>query len=69
MEYADLAGAPTMPKHVYVDLYVRICKVLLEQDEEWNEEEATRIIGEAWSEDSRGQPSMTRTVFNDSLFE
>jgi hypothetical protein len=48
---------------------VRICKALLEEDEEWDEGEARRLTEEAWQEDSRGTGALTRTVFNDSLFE
>jgi hypothetical protein len=48
---------------------VRICKALLEEDEEWDEGEARRLTEEAWQEDSRGTGALTRTMFNDSLFE
>ena len=60
---------PAAPQDVYVALYVNICKALLEDDEEWDEGEAIRLCEEAWEGDSRGTGRMTRTMFNDSLFE
>ena len=48
---------------------MRVCKALLEDDEEWDEAEAVRLVEGAWKEDSRGTERLTRTMFNDSLFE
>ena len=103
--------AAHMPKHVYVELYVRVCflptrpptlrttlpasylaytyllltytlrilptsldelqvcKALLEDDEQWDEAEAYRLVEGAWREDTRGTGSMSATMFNDALFE
>ena len=58
-----------MTKEVYVEIYVRVCKALLEEDEQWDEVEARRLVQGAWVEDSRGQSSMSRSLFNDTLFE
>ena len=68
------AGAGThqpsgMPKHAYVSLYVRVCKLLLEEDEEWDYDEAVRIVEEAWECDSHGHARLSQSMFNDSLFE
>ena len=52
---------------MYVDLYVNVCKALLEPDEEWDEAEARRLVEGAWQEDSRGTNRLTRSMFNDSL--
>lgn len=69
MDSASLDRSATMTKQIYVEIYVRVCKALLEEDEEWDEGEARRLVQEAWAEDSRGHSSMTRSMFNDSLFE
>ena len=58
-----------MPKHAYVTLYVGVCKLLLEEDEEWDYEEAVRIVEEAWECDSHGHAHLSQSMFNDSLFE
>ena len=68
MTHAGLSGANHMPKSLYVDLYTRLCKALLEEGEEWDEDEAVRLTEDAWKEETRGGV-MTRTMFNDSLFE
>lgn len=69
MRGANVDPKSNMPKAVYVDLYVRVCKALLEEGEEWDEKEAERIVNGAWEEDSRGSGRLTRTMFNDGLFE
>ena len=66
---ASNSGKDRMPKAAYVAVYARICKVLLEETEEWDEAEVIRLVEESWQTDSRGKGSLTRTMFNDSLFE
>ena len=61
--------APSMTKAAYISLFVRVCKQLLDDDDEWDEEEATRMTEESWAEDSRGKSMMNRSMFNDGLFE
>ena len=58
-----------MPKEVYVGMYVRVCKALLEDGEAWDEQEAIRLVEGGWHDDSRGTGRLTRTMFNDGLFE
>ena len=48
---------------------VRICKALLEEDEAWDEAEARALTEGAWREDARGMRAISRSMFNDSLFE
>ena len=67
MAHGKLQVTDEMPKSVYVDLYVNVCKALLEPDEEWDEAEARRLVEGAWEEDSRGTNRLTRSMFNDSL--
>lgn len=70
MEQNDMdPESQSMPKGVYIALYVRVCKALLDEDDEWDEEEAVRLTEESWAEDSRGKPQMNRSMFNDGLFE
>ena len=38
---AVCVGRRTMTKKVYVDVYVNVCKALLEEDEEWDEYEVS----------------------------
>lgn len=66
---ASLDPSASMPKHVYCELYLCIMKTLEEDDEEWDEAEAKRLTAEGWQEDARGADAMTRSMFNDSLFE
>ena len=61
--------APSMTKAAYISIFVRVCQQLLDDDEEWDEEEATRMTEESWAEDSRGKSMMNRSMFNDGLFE
>lgn len=63
------ASDPPLPKNAYVAVFVRVCKLLLDEDEEWDEIEATRIVEDAWEEDSHGLGHMTRSMFNDAVFE
>ena len=70
LHHAGLRVDQEMPKQTYVDLYTRLCKALLEEDEDFDEPEAIRLTEEAWLEETRGHGGgMTRTMFNDSLFE
>jgi hypothetical protein len=69
MGSAGLPERSSMPKQVYVQMYLAVCKALLEDGEQWDEAEATRLVEEAWAEDSRGSGRLTRTMFNDALFE
>ena len=64
-----LAGRSQLSKHSYCEMYVRVSKALLEDDEPWDEEEARQLVEAAWTSDARGKPSMTRLEFNDALFE
>ena len=57
-----------MPQHIYIDIYMRLCKALLDEDEEWDEAEAKEMVEGSWQEDSRGEGAMTRPMFTDGLF-
>ena len=39
------------------------------QGEEWDVEEATALVEAGWMEDTRGTGVLSRSMFNDSLFE
>ena len=39
--------ASLMPQSVYVDIYMRLCKALLDEDEEWDPDEVTQRIAQA----------------------
>ena len=69
MDSAGMDHKASMTKRLYVKVYVKVCKALLEEGEEWDGVEARRLVKEAWVEDSRGNPSMSRSLFNDTLFE
>ena len=59
-----------MSKQVYVKLFVRVSQAIFEfESEEWDEAELMRLVEEAWDEESGGQDQLTRSRFNDSLFE
>ena len=63
------ADPESMPKSVYMDVYIRMCEALLDEDEVWDAAEARRITEESWEEDSQGLGALTRTMFADGLFE
>ena len=58
-----------MREHVYVAVMMNVCKALLDDGEEWDEAEARRLSTDAWDVDSGGRGHLTRTEFNDSMFE
>ena len=59
-----------MSKQVYVNIYVRVSQAIFEfESEDWEEAELVRLVEEAWDEESGGQGHLTRSQFNDSLFE
>lgn len=58
-----------IPREAYVGILMRMNRAMLEADEQWDEEEARKIAEAAWDEDSRGLAMMTRSMFNDALFE
>ena len=60
----------TLSHDAYVAMFLRIHKALLDEDDEWDEVEAEELIEEAWLSDTKGRGDrMSRTEFNDSLFE
>ena len=69
MTHAGLPIEELMPQAAYVDVMWRICKVLLEEDEQWDFAEAIQLAEGAWTSDSRGDEGMSRCMFNDALFE
>ena len=58
-----------MREHVYVAVMMNVCKALLDDGEEWDEAEARRLSTDAWDVDSGGRGHLTRTEFNDPMFE
>jgi hypothetical protein len=59
-----------MSKQVYVNIYVRVSQAIFEfESEDWEEAELVRLVEEVWDEESGGQGHLTRSQFNDSLFE
>ena len=59
-----------MSKQVYVNIYVRVSQAIFEfESEDWEDAELVRLVEEAWDEESGGQGHLTRSQFNDSLFE
>ena len=59
-----------MSKQVYVNIYVRVSQAIFKfESEDWEEAELVRLVEEAWDEESGGQGHLTRSQFNDSLFE
>ena len=50
-------------------MIVLCCKALLEPGEDWDLEEAERLANEAWASDSHGLSFLTRSAFNDAIFE
>ena len=51
------------------ELILRVCKALLEADEEWDQEEAEHLADEAWRCDTCGTDILTRHGLFDALFE
>ena len=58
-----------LSKGAHREMYLRICRALLEEDEVWSEAEAERLAELAWEEDAKGLGFLTRTAFYNSLFE
>lgn len=55
---------------MYSIVMLRVHKALLEPEEEWDQDEAEELIEQAWLSDTHGRgKSMSRTEWNDSLFE
>ena len=68
--HSDSERPMAMSKQVYVKLFVRVSQAIFEfESEEWDEAELMRLVEEAWDEESGGQDQLTRSRFNDSLFE
>ena len=58
-----------LPERNYKAMLVKFCRVLLEPDEEWDEEEAQALAAASFAADSKGAVQFTRTHFADALFE
>ena len=58
-----------LPRAAHQLLCVALVRALLEEDEAWDEQEALRLARQAWETDTRGENALSRTLFNDSLFE
>jgi hypothetical protein len=62
--------ATVMSKAVYLTIYIRVSKGLLEAESEgWDEAALAHLVEEAWEEESNGMGHLRRSQFNDSLFE
>ena len=62
--------ATVMSKAVYVTIYIRVSKGLLEAESEgWDEAALAHLVEEAWEEESNGMGHLRHSQFNDSLFE
>ena len=60
----------TIERPAYDAIFLRVQKALLEEGEDWDEQEAAELIDDAWMSDTKGRGDrLTRTEFNDSLFE
>jgi hypothetical protein len=66
---AAARAVQTLPKIAYHAMYIRICKVLLEDEGGWDYPEAVRLADESWVSDTKGSGMLTRTGFMNSLFE
>ena len=60
----------TVDEATYSAVFLRIQRALLEEGDAWDREEAEALITEAWLSDTNGRADrLTRTEWNDSLFE
>ena len=56
-------------KPEYVRMVTRQIRALLEEGEEWNEQEALELAEESWKSDARGHDFLSKSRFTDCVFE
>ena len=64
-----MTRAALLPQASHERLCVLIIRALLEEEESWDEAEAMRLARSAWHSDTHGRGRLSRTLFNDAIFE